>query len=94
MFTVEWFFFCPDGITPNLGLTGPNNTIYIYICVCVCVCVLKFHFKTEFLPSNGCINTTLPMYLMDTDRTYREKLDGNCTKIILNKYWKQHSTKQ
>ena len=36
-------FFCPDGITPNSGLTGPNNTIYIYIyiyiCVCVCVCV-------------------------------------------------------
>ena len=29
MFTVEWVF-CPDGITPNSGLTGPNNTIYIY----------------------------------------------------------------
>ncbi len=29
MFTVEWFF-CPDGITPNSNLTGPNNTIYIY----------------------------------------------------------------
>ena len=24
-------FFCPDGIPPNSGLTGPNNTIYIYI---------------------------------------------------------------
>ena len=25
-------FFCPDGITPNFGLTGPNNTyVYIYI---------------------------------------------------------------
>ena len=32
MFTVECCFFCPDGITPNSGLTGPNNTyIYIYI---------------------------------------------------------------
>ena len=31
MFTFEWFS-CPDGITPNSGLTGPNNTIYIYIC--------------------------------------------------------------
>ena len=30
MFTVEWFF-CPDVITPDSGLTGPNNTIYIYI---------------------------------------------------------------
>ena len=30
MFTVEWFFG-PDGITPNSGLTGPNNTINIYI---------------------------------------------------------------
>ena len=28
MFTIEWFF-CPDEITPNSGLTGPNNTIYI-----------------------------------------------------------------
>ena len=37
MFTFEWFS-CPDGITPNSGLTGPNNT-YIYICVCVCVYV-------------------------------------------------------
>ena len=24
-------FICPDGITSNSGLTGPNNTIYIYI---------------------------------------------------------------
>ena len=33
-------FSCADGITPNSGLTGPNNTyIYIYVCVCVCVCV-------------------------------------------------------
>ena len=30
MFTVECFF-CPDRITSNSGLTGPNNTIYIYI---------------------------------------------------------------
>ena len=36
-------FFCPDGITPNSGLTGPNNTyVYIYVCVCVCVCVSVF----------------------------------------------------
>ena len=27
---LEWFS-CPEGITPNSGLTGPNNTIYIYI---------------------------------------------------------------
>ena len=25
-------FYCPEGITPNSGLIGPNNTyIYIYI---------------------------------------------------------------
>ena len=35
MFTVELFcLFCPDGITPNSGLSGPNNTyIYIYMYV-------------------------------------------------------------
>ena len=31
MFNFEWFS-CPDGITPNSGLTGLNNTdIYMYI---------------------------------------------------------------
>ena len=30
MFTVECFFFCPDGIIPSSDLTGSNN-IYIYI---------------------------------------------------------------
>ena len=25
------FGFCPDGITPNSGLTGPNNTIYFLL---------------------------------------------------------------
>ena len=45
MFTVE-FFYCPDGIIPDSGLTGLNNIyiyiyIYIYVCVCVCVCVCE-----------------------------------------------------
>ena len=33
MFMIEcffFFFFCPDGIIPDSGLTGLNNT-YIYI---------------------------------------------------------------
>ena len=40
MFTAEFFFFfffCDKGITPNSGLTGPNNTIYIYIYIFKCV---------------------------------------------------------
>ena len=28
------FFFCPDGITPKTGLTGPNN-IFFRFNVCV-----------------------------------------------------------
>ena len=55
--------FCPDGIIPDSGLTGPNNTyIYIYIykererekerekervCVCVCVCVHKLGLQSQ-----------------------------------------------
>ena len=35
-------FFCPDGIPPNSGLTGPNNTIYIYIYIHVCVYVCVY----------------------------------------------------
>ena len=27
--------FCPDGITPKSGLTGPNDTIYIFIYIYV-----------------------------------------------------------
>ena len=37
-------FSCPDGITPNSGLTGLSILyiyIYIYVCVCVCVCVAR-----------------------------------------------------
>ena len=48
MFTVECFF-CPNGITPKSGLTGPNNThthththIYIYMCVCVFIFILLY----------------------------------------------------
>ena len=40
----SWIIFCPDGIIPDSGLTGLNNThthththIYIYIYICVCV---------------------------------------------------------
>ena len=52
MFTVELFFY-PDGITPNSGLNGPNNThthahihidIYIYIAYAVkigCECKIS-----------------------------------------------------
>ena len=40
MFIVEWFF-CPDGIIPNSGLTGPNNTyIHIYIYIYIYIYVL------------------------------------------------------
>ena len=42
--------FCPDGIIPDSGLTGLNNTyiniyIYIYVCVFVCVCVCNIYIN-------------------------------------------------
>ena len=57
-FKYSRIFSCPDGITPNSGLTGLSILslslslyiyIYIYVCVCVCVCVrvcvmLKFSY--------------------------------------------------
>ena len=53
MFSVECFFFCPDGITPNSGLTGPNNTIYIYIYVNLFYVInLESHGKQH----GGCYN--------------------------------------
>ena len=39
----SWIISCPHGITPNSGLTGSKNTIYIYIYVCVCVCVCVWY---------------------------------------------------
>ena len=60
MFTAECIF-CPDGITPNSGLTGPNNThrhthIYIYIMnfyteICVFYCLRWGSFSYSFLPN-------------------------------------------
>ena len=47
MFTVECFFF-PDGITPNSGLTGPNDT-YMYICIYIMhICILGKTFKFSY----------------------------------------------
>ena len=37
LFPSCYVFFCPDGIPPNSGLTGPNNHIYIYIYIYVVV---------------------------------------------------------
>ena len=36
----EWFS-SPEGITPNSGLTGPNNSIYIYIYIYIYTYVQK-----------------------------------------------------
>ena len=37
MFPVEWFY-CPDEIIPDAGLTGLNNTyIYIYIYIYIVI---------------------------------------------------------
>ena len=44
--------FCPDGITPNSGLTEPNNT-YIYI-------YCAYHSKDE---DNGFNNLKYDKYL-------------------------------
>ena len=40
-------FFSPDGITPNSGLTRPNNTIYIYIYICMYVCMYVFKISSQ-----------------------------------------------
>ena len=44
-----------------------------------------------------CVNFTKWMHQVDTGKTYREKLDGYCTRMLqvkVNKSWKQHHTKQ
>ena len=41
-----FFFFCPDGITPNSDLTGPNTTIYIYIYIYI---YIRWNVKLSLL---------------------------------------------
>ena len=45
-----------------------------------------------------CVNTTVRMHHLNTDKAYREKANGelykNITGYILNKFWKQHLRKQ
>ena len=50
-----------------------------------------------FLLNCGCVNTTVWMHPMDTNKMHGEKLDEAYTKILcaaLNKSWKQQPTKQ
>ena len=49
-----------------------------------------------FFSSRGRVDTSIWMHDMDTKRM-EKKIDGNCTRMlraILNKSWRQHSTKQ
>ena len=47
-----FFFFCPDGIIPNSGLTGPNNTLYIYMYIYI------LHLETDcFVVSSVWLDT-------------------------------------
>ena len=57
-------FFCPDGITPNSGLTGPNNTnIYIYIYIYIYIPVRKFY--TQNIIEKTCFYNKITRYLYD-----------------------------
>ena len=48
--------------------------------------------------STGCVSSTICMHHVDADyKCIEKKPDGNCTRmlrVILNKSWKQHPTKQ
>ena len=49
---------------------------------------LSDKIKWDFFQSSGCLNTTVWMHHMDTNKSYREKLNGNYTRmrcVILNK---------
>ena len=55
------------------------------------------HRGTLFFKTSGRVNSIIWMPHLDTDETYREKLDNNYTRMlraILNKSWEQHPTKQ
>ena len=49
LLNVFFFFFCLDGITPNSGLTGPNN-IYTYIYTYIYILVSKVGDRSQRRP--------------------------------------------
>ena len=73
-------FSCPDGITPNSGLTGLSILyiyIYIYIynvCVCACVCVSACVCVCVFVCACVCIRGACKkhvfVYIFWTGRLY------------------------
>ena len=48
----------------------------------------------QFLPSSDSVNSTVWMHHMDGNKAYREKARIRMLQAILNKSWKQDSTKQ
>ena len=53
--------------------------------------------KMWFLPNRCCDKTTVRMQHMGADKTYKEKLDGKCTRMLwtlLNKSWEHQPMKQ
>ena len=57
--------FCPDGITPNSGLTGPNNT-YIYIYIYIYTHIYKYVFMYSYI----CIHICTYVYIYKYVSTY------------------------
>ena len=45
-----WIPSCPDGITPNSGLTGPKKKIYIYIYIYMLYIYIISYFDLSLIP--------------------------------------------
>ena len=53
--------------------------------------------ETQFLPISGRVDIAIWMHFMDSNERMEKKFEGNYTRMlraILNKSWRQHSTKQ
>ena len=63
----SWIISCPDGITPNSGLTGPKNTIYIYIYIYIYICMYIYpqFYGMDFLDYLS-LSLSLSLFLSHT----------------------------
>ena len=65
-------FFCPDGITPNSGLTGPNNTIY-NICIYMNVAYFNKNDKRYMDCNNHVVSLVMHFFTWSHSQKIKKK---------------------
>ena len=90
-----WIPSCPDGITPNSGLTGPK-IIYIYIYIYVIIIIIKSRWKNE-LPSltlslSISLSVSICLYHSSFPAVYPDYILYPNRAVLLSSCWSANSS--